>query len=96
MAMDECPHEATIQSLRTCVQHAAEHGHIDNQGVTRSLLAKLNAAQAAQGRGQTEVAVKVLEAFAHEVAAQAGKHILQEHAEHLLLHAQVVIEALRG
>ena len=95
-AMDECPHAATIQSLRMCVQHAAEHGHIDNQGVTRSLLAKLDAAQAAQGRGQTEVAVKVLKAFAHEVGAQAGKHILQEHAEHLLLHAQAVIEALRG
>ena len=30
--MDDCPPEATIQSLDTCVQHAAEHGHIDSQG----------------------------------------------------------------
>ena len=95
-AMDECPQEATIQSLRTCVQHAAEHGHISNQGVTYSLLAKLDAAQAAQDRGQTEVAVKVLEAFVREVRAQAGEHILQEHAEHLLMHAQAVIQALGG
>jgi len=95
-AMDECPHEATIQSLRTCVQHAAEHGHINNQGVTRSLLAKLKAAQAAQDRGQSEVAVNLLEAFVREVRAQANKHILQEHAEHLLMHAQAVIQALGG
>ena len=95
-AMDECPHEATIQSLRMCVQHAAAHGHIDNQGVARSLLAKLDAAEAAQGRGQTEVAVNLLEAFVNEVQAQAGKHILQPHAEHLLMHAQAVIEALAG
>lgn len=95
-AMDECAHEATIQSLRTCVQHAAEHGHINSQGVTLSLLAKLSTAQAAQDRGQTEVAVKVLEAFVREVRAQTGKHILQEHAEHLLMHAQSVIQAQGG
>jgi hypothetical protein len=95
-AMDDCPHEATIQSLRACVHHAAEHGHIDNQGVTRSLLAKLDASQAAVDRGQPEVAVNLLAAFVREVRAQAGKHILQEHAEHLLLHAQAVIQALGG
>ena len=95
-AMDDCLHEATIQSLRACVHHAAEHGHIDNQGITRSLLAKLDAAQAAVDRGQPEVAVNLLEAFAREVRAQSGKHILQEHAEHLLIHAQAVIQALGG
>ena len=94
--VDDCAHNATIQSLRTCVQHAAEHGHIDNQGVTRSLLAKLNAAQTAQGRSQNAVAVDILEAFVREVRAQSGTHILQEHAEHLLMHAQTVIQALGG
>jgi FIMAH domain-containing protein len=92
--MDQCSHDATIQSLRTCVQHAAAEGHIDNQGVTRSLLAKLDAAEAAQGRGQPEVALNLLEAFVREVRAQSGKHILQEHAEHLLMHAQMVIRSL--
>src|SRR5215207_6253580 len=94
--MDHCPHEATIQSLRTCVQHAAEHEHIDNSGVARSLIAKLDAAQAAQDRGQPEVALNLLEAFVREVRAQSGKHIVQEHAEHLLMHAQSVIQALSG
>jgi hypothetical protein len=94
--MDDYLHEATIQSLRACVHHAAEHGHIDNQGITRSLIAKLDAAQTAVDRGQPEVAVNRLEAFVREVRAQSGKHILQEHAEHLLMHAQAVIQALGG
>jgi hypothetical protein len=94
--MDHCPHEATIQSLRTCVQHAAEHEHIDNSGVARSLIAKLDAAQAAQDRGQIGVAVNKLEAFVRELEAQAGKHILEDHAEHLLHHAHMVIQALPG
>ena len=95
-AMDDCPHAATVSSLRACVQHAAEHGHIDNQGVTRSLLAKLDVAQTAVDRGQSTVAVNQLNAFIQELHAQAGKHILQEHAEHLLIHAQAVFHALGG
>ena len=94
--MDDCSHKATIQSLRTCVQHAADHNHIDNRGVARSLIAKLDAAQAAQDRGQPEVAVNLLQAFVREVRSQSGKHILQQHAEHLLHHAQMVIQALPG
>jgi hypothetical protein len=94
--MDDCSPEATIQSLRACVQHAAQLGHIDNRGVARSLLAKLDAAQAALDGGRPELAVNRLEAFVREVRAQAGKHILQEHAEHLLMHAQAVIQELGG
>ncbi len=78
--MDACSDTPTIQSLRECVQHATLLGHIDNQGVASSLLAKLDAAQPALGRGQTEVAVNLLQAFVREVHAQAGKHILQNTA----------------
>jgi hypothetical protein len=92
---DECVHAPTISSLRTCVQLAADEGFIDNQGVTNSLLAKLDAAQAALDRGQTGVAINLLIAFIHEVQAQAGKHIVQEHASHLVEHAQLVIQALK-
>jgi len=95
-ALDDCPHAPTITSLRTCVEHAADHGHIDNPGVVRSLIAKLDAAQAALDRGQTEVAVKTLEAFVHELDAQTDKHIVAEHAAHLRMHAQDVIVALGG
>ena len=90
---DECVHAPTISSLRTCVQLV---GFIDNQGVTNSLLAKLDAAQAALDRSQTGTAINLLNAFIHEVQAQAGKHIEQMHAEHLVMHAQIVIQALKN
>lgn len=93
---DECVHAPTIASLEACVEHAADQGFINNQGVTNSLLAKLDAAQAAQARGQTGVAINLLNAFIHEVQAQAGKHIDQMHAQHMVMHAQMVITALGG
>ena len=91
--MDSCQ-ASTIQSLQTCVQHAAAEGFITNQGVTQSLLAKLDAAQAAVDRNQPDVAVNLLEAFIQEVEAQAGQHIVADHAQHMVMHAQMVIEAL--
>jgi hypothetical protein len=93
---DACPFGATIASLQLCVGHAAEMGFIDNQGVTGSLLAKLDAAAAADERGQPQVAVHTIQAFMHEVTAQAGRHIDAEHADHMLAHAQVVIQSLDG
>ena len=95
-ASDECVHQPTISSLTACVRHAAAEGFIDNQGVTNSLLAKLDAAQAAQDRGQTGTAINLLGAFIHEVQAQAGKHIEATHAEHMVMHAQMVIQALKN
>lgn len=92
----ECSHEVTIQSLSQCVHHAYDEGLIDNQGVALSLLAKLDAAQAAQSRGSNAVAVNLLQAFINEVRAQSGVHIQAMHAEHMIMHAQMVIEALRS
>ena len=92
---EECLHvEHTIQSLRDCVAHATEMEHIYNQGVANSLLAKLDGAQAASNQGHSRVALAKLEAFIHEVEAQAGKHIDAMHAEHMMMHAQEVIHAL--
>ena len=91
---DGCNHNPTIESLRMCVEHAANAGHIDNAGIAQSLSAKLNAAQKAENRGQHSVAINILEAFVKAVEAQKGKHIYEDHAEHLLMHAQQVITAL--
>lgn len=96
-ASDElrCPsHAPLIASLRECVAHAHPMGHITNQGILKSLLAKLDAAQAAVDRGQSEAAVAQLEAFIHEVEAQAGKHIDTHHAEPMITHAREVINKL--
>jgi hypothetical protein len=87
-----CVHEPTIQSLRNCVVHAAAVGHIDNQGIANSLLAKLDAAQAALDRSQTKTAVNKLNAFVKAVEAQTGKHIVADHAAHLIMHANQVID----
>lgn len=93
---DECALTPTIASLTTCVEHAASQGIITSQGVANSLLAKLDAAQAALDRGLTSVAINNLQAFIHEVQAQAGKHIEAMHAEHMVMHAQLVIQALKN
>jgi hypothetical protein len=71
-------------------------GHITNKGVANSLPVKLDAAQAALDRGQPGVAVNLLRAFTNEVNAQAGKHIVADHAVHLVEHVQMVITALGG
>lgn len=91
---DACSHDPTIASLKTCVEHAANAGHIDNAGIAKSLLAKLDAAQKALDRGQPSVAVNNLNAFVQAVEAQSGKHIEASHAGHLITHAQNVITAL--
>lgn len=94
MGMDACPHEATIETLHMCVAHAAAQGHIDNVGVARSLHAKLYAAGAALERGNAGTAANILGAFIQELNAQAGKHFDAPAAEHLAMHAEMVIAAV--
>lgn len=93
----ECEHAGTtVESLHHCVMHASEMGHITSDGVTKALLAKLDAAQAALDRGQTKVAVNQLHAFIAQVNSEAGVTIDAEHAGHLVMHAENVIAALGG
>jgi hypothetical protein len=90
-----CDHDgATIESLHHCVEHAAEMGHITKRGIVKSLLAKLNAAQAAYDSGDTAGALNYLNDFNNQVNAQTGKSIDAEHAGHLIEHAGNVIDAL--
>jgi hypothetical protein len=84
----------TIASLQLCVTHAAHEGHIISQGIRDSLLAKFNAAQAAQNRGQVATAINILNAFIAETQAQAGIFIHEEHSMHMIEHAQRIIAAL--
>ena len=87
--------QTTIQSLSDCVQHAADMGHITNQGIVTSLLAKTDAAQAAFERGDAGTATNVLKAFILQVQAQSGISIDAEHAAHMVTHAENVIAALK-
>jgi hypothetical protein len=93
--MHDCSHDGvTIESLHHCVHHATEMGHITKPGVATSLLAKLDAAQAAFDMGDSTTAVNTLNAFINQVNAQSGKSIDAEHAEHLIAHALNVISDL--
>jgi hypothetical protein len=91
---DGCVHQPTIDSLEACVEHAASQGIINSKGVTHSLLAKLEAAEEAVRDDHTSQAIHLLRAFIHEVEAQSGKHIDPMHAQDMVMHAQMVIEAL--
>jgi uncharacterized protein (DUF1810 family) len=92
-----CTHEvATIASLRECVVHARDMGHIDSDRVAQNMLKKLDKAQAYLDRGKVDKALDKLEDFVEQVQEQSGKHIDPVHAEHLIEHAQMVIAALGG
>jgi hypothetical protein len=92
-----CAHEeATIASLRECVVHAREMGHIDSDRVAQNLLKKLDKAQAYLDCGKVDKAIDKLEDFVEKVQDQSGRHIDPMHAEHLIHHAHMVIAALGG
>lgn len=97
-AQEVCPGNMapTIAALQDCVSHALSIGHIDNAGIANSLLSKLDAAERAQDRNKSSVAISILESFIQEVEAQAGKHIDEAHADHMVEHAGMVIAALGG
>ena len=92
-----CAHDATtIASLRECVIHAREMGHIDSDRVAQNLLKKLDKAQANLNHDKVDNAIDKLEDFVEKVQEQSGKHIDPVHAEHLIHHAHMVIAALDG
>ena len=92
-----CAHDTTtIASLRECVVHAREMGHIDSDRVAQNLLKKLDKAQASLDSGKVNSAIGKLEGFVETVQEQSGEHIEAMHAEHLIHHAHMVIAALGG
>lgn len=66
------------------------------QGLTQSLLAKLEAAQRALDAGQNEVAVNNLQAFINEVEAQRGKVLTNEQADNLASFVTNLIKVIKG
>lgn len=95
-AQADCPSmmAPTLEALNECIQHAITSGIIDNGGVATSLLGKIAAAEAAAARGDLAATVGILQSLINEVQAQAGVHIEADHAEHMIQHAEAVIDAL--
>jgi hypothetical protein len=92
---DDCVHSGTIDSLEMCVKQAVAMGHITSQYVAHTLLVKLDKAEDALADDHTGTTIWWLKAFIHEVKAQSGKHIIPMHAMHLVMHAELVIQALQ-
>lgn len=78
-------------NLRADLEAAIASGAIDNAGVGRALLAELDAAAAAQARGQCTAAVRIYQSFINDVQAQSGKHIAPATAAQLISEAQLLI-----
>jgi hypothetical protein len=70
---------ATPESLEATVYRLLDSGEIDNQGIARSLVAKIGPPLS-----------KRLDAFIHEVEAQRGKHISERAADLLIADALAV------
>ena len=65
----------TADSIQQSVSAFLAAHKIKNDGLAKSLLAKLDAAAAARARGECSVANAHYDAFVHELNAQAGKGI---------------------
>jgi hypothetical protein len=70
--------DALLASLASQVVQARSLGWISNDGVMRTLSAKLEAARTAVSRRQFETTRTVLQALRDEVAAQSGKNLTSE------------------
>jgi hypothetical protein len=81
----------TIDSLVTALQSACSHGWISKMGSCNSLLAKLSAAKAANGRGQSQAMRGALKAFLNELKAQKSKSVNQAAYDLLSADAQYLL-----
>ncbi len=86
---------ATIQSLQKTVSRLCTEKYITKQGICNSFLQKLNAALAAQQRGQKNTAINVLSALQNELQAQNGKAVSIKAYNLLMMDSTYVIQSLR-
>lgn len=93
-SMDECCRQSTVSSLRACVERVASEHAIDDRDLVRTLVAMVDATQAAVDRGQCGAALHVLAAFVRALDAQSGRHVELRTAAYLRQHAGHVIQAL--
>jgi 2',3'-cyclic-nucleotide 2'-phosphodiesterase (5'-nucleotidase family) len=87
--------DATILSTMEDLSEFYANGQIDNLGVYRSLLAKLQSAQKAFVKGQYNTSINILNAFINELISQSGKHVAPEAAAVLIADARWCIHWMR-
>ena len=89
------PPPRTIDELKTEIEELGSDGGIDNLGVVRSLLAKLNAAQKLVDKGKADEAKSILkDDFIPQVQNLTDIHITKEAAELLIQSVGYILSNL--
>ena len=84
-----------IDELKTEIEKCWQEGEIDNQGIVRSLIAKLNVAQKLVDKGKIDEAKGILEEdFIPQVQNLSGIHITLEVADILIKSAEYILSNL--
>ena len=83
-----------IDELEAEIEELGSKGEIDNQGIVKSLIAKLNVAQKLVDSGKIGQAKTILQAFISQVHNLSGIHITPEAADILIESAEYIISHL--
>jgi len=90
----KAPIPTTIGELKSEIEELGSEGEIDNQGIVKSLLAKLNVAQKLVDKRKVDEAEMVLNGFIMQVQKLSGIHITVEAADILIQSAEHIISEL--
>lgn len=85
---------ATLDGLKSTVERLCAEGYITKGDTCNELIKKLDAAIAANNKGNTKTAANILNAFQNAVNAQAGKSIQKNAADLLLMDSDYMIKEL--
>jgi len=84
----------TISDLGTKTKELGSKDEIDNPGIVKSLITKLNVAQKLVDNGKTDQAKTILKAFISQVQNLSGIHITPEAADILIESAEYIVSNL--
>jgi parallel beta-helix repeat protein len=91
----KAPIPTTIDELKTEIEELGSQGEIDNRGIVKSLVAKLNAAQKLVDKGKIDEAKSILEEdFISQVQNLTDIHITPEAADILIESAEYILSHL--
>ena len=89
------PFVITIDDLKTKIEKLASDGEINNQGIVKSLIAKLNVAQKLVDKGKIDEAKSILEEdFIQQVQNLLGIRMTPEAADILIESAEYILSHL--
>jgi len=91
----DAPEDLTLDGLKAMIDELSSLGLIDNQGIVRSLIAKLNVAQRLVDKGKIVEAKSILEDdFIPQVQNLSGIHMTPEALDVLIQSAEYIISHL--